>query len=322
MTSWAWQRRNEGNEVPGDGFNIPKVPDFLNFARATSEVGWARNACTSFFERTNRDLKQADLRTGSGGRPGGHTTNVLVRGSRLEEQKAQQGPSRDSSRRGTVNGPLAKHRKRSSARCTAAWSFSDAASELRLDAGSLEAQVVSATGAGAAPELHIACRTLFRRHGGNKATYLSCGNSVALTSGTYARIACVITLEGGAPGLVVHHYKPIGDSGRHPECGFRWFTLDTTSAAKVGLSEVHRREHVVEIKDSAVRSAGDTTEHYLLNPGAFYYAGRVLGDAGVWSSCPRDLCTGRVRHPAATPTQAADNMQVECPMCGLKFTWL
>ena len=304
-----------GSEIPGDGFNIPKVHDFLCLAEVMAEVGWPRNACTSFFERTNKALKDADRRVRRDDRHGEHALDVLIRGGRLEMQHAEAAS--------TAPGGGAKRQKRCPASGVGllgdAGVWRDAAAAVKLDPAALEAAVRAELGVGAAAAVEICRGAVAYLAGADKAVVLSAGHSVLLSNAhqhKYARICCLVVGSGGEVSAVVNYYKANGSSGRHPECGLLWFRR-SAAVHSVPLVDIMRREHIVAVAKGYTPAGPGSEDHaqFPLDPGV--RDGGVRGAADIWSSCPRDLCSGRVRCPEGGPGAPA-----ECAGCGLRFRWL
>ena len=307
------------SEVPGDGFNIPKVHDFLNYARVIREIGWPLNACTSFFERMNKNLKQADRLTRRDDLHGQHAVDVLVRNGRLEMQHAAAAAPDAGAMR------AAKRHRSAPCGCEglgAGAVFLDSAAASGCSPEELESELRVLLGVPAGGEVDV-CRsaTLYYPGNGGQGTMLSAGHSVRLRAGgMYAYICCLLVDPSGRVVLAAKRYVSIG---RHPECSLKWFHRDE-DIHLVPLENVERREHLVEIAPGARPAAGGpggkfdaAAAQYLLNTSLFYYKEKVRGAENVWSSCPREMCAGKVQRP-----QLGQGSMVACAQCGLVFPWL
>jgi hypothetical protein len=319
----------------GDGFNIPKVHDFLNFARSIRQLGWARNGCTSFFERTNKALKEADRRVRRDDLRGEHAADVLVRGGRLELQHAES--SGDS---GSVGAGTKRQKKREASGVGLLGDLSvwrDTVGATGADAQRLERQIRERLRVGQAAAVKV-CRGANVDLNGS-AGILAAGHSVllgpcsdqpgstaALTGSayahSYARVYCIVVAPvSGAVKVAVQFYKAVPvNNGRHPECNLRWFRR-STGVHIIPLADVKRREHFVEISAAQATGGGgeaDGKAQFLLNPGSFYFSEKVRSARdGVYSTCPRDLCRGTVACPEGGVGAIAT-----CGVCSLEFRWL
>ena len=278
------------NEVPGDGFNIPKVHDFLNFTRVIREIGFAKNACTSSFERQNKNIKSADRLVRRDNLHGRHAEEILVVATRLDLQKS----SAESADGPSEGNPQQK-------RDSIGVSFLDP-SDVRIRA---------ALGVAAAAPVRVAAGCLLRST--FKSSVLRPGHSCRLLTGMYALVEALVVEPGGEVKLICRFYTRASSataSGRHPEIPLRHFKLEDTVHV-VQLRAVSRREHVVSIASSV---AGE--DQYLLNSGLFYYEEKVRRDTDVFCSCPRPGCRGQVACPRNLESK------VTCGFCHLQFTWM
>jgi hypothetical protein len=282
----AAARRAPGDEVPGDGFNIPKAHDFLNFTRVIREIGFAKNACTSSFERQNKNIKSADRLVRRDNLRGRHAEEILIVATRLDLQKS----SADSADGGSDGNPQQK-------RDSIGISFLDP-SDVRIRA---------ALGVAAAAPVRIAAGCLLRCS--SKSSVLRPGHSCRLLTGIYVLVEALVVERGGEVKLVCRFFTSASSataSGRHPEIPLRYFKLED-AVRVVQLCP----EHIVSIASSV---AGEG--QYLLNSGLFYYEEKVRRDTDVFSSCPRPGCRGQVACPRSLESK------VTCGFCHLQFTWM
>jgi hypothetical protein len=311
-----------GDLLPGDGFNIPKVHDFLNYAEVIRQCGSPLNCSTSYFERTNKALKEADRHTRRDDRSGAHNVDLLVRGGRLEEQLSRSAP---------VGGGMSRKCSRTAASHgrghidpdSAAWLR--AADALGEDASALAVQALTALGAAAGGAAVEVCGAVRLERGAGRATVLLCaGHAVSLTAEAaaaaapvrYVQVVAPVIGVGGSVAILARPFVRIG-AGAHPETGLPWLKKGLTLEL-VELRHVERREHIVPIHGSAhaTRASVGGAQQYMYNPGTFYWKERVRKATGVWSSCPRNLCNARIQCPPGGPGSVAT-----CGACSLEFRW-
>ena len=215
--------------------------------------------------------------------------------------------------------------------CFAFWNFASAARAVGAGPADLQERVRAAVGTGdgpAAAGARVRVRALLGGgDGGGSAggsSMLGSGHSAALVDGRHVHICCFVVHRSGAVSAAVRFYRPVARGGvelKHPECRLPWFRR-SQSLHLVPMRDIKRREHIVKIGCDATAAGVDLGDHsqFVLNPGIFYLSEAVRSARDVWSSCPRDLCGGRVRHPAASG--GGHGAVVQCPQCGLQFRWL
>ena len=237
------------------------------------------NACTSFLERQNKAIKEADRLCRRDDRYGRHARDVLLIASRAELQPSSEG--------GDVSGGGGAARQDRRDSIGVGWldagvdagddTWRESVRSIEEDPATFASRVRQTIGATAASRVRICRGALLRFVSGS--VVLSVAHSCLLTNGRFGLVSALVCLSGGEVRVVVKYYAAATGStpdGRHAEIALRHLTLGDYLHAHA-LANVERREHILRIASSCADE-----EQYLLDTGLFHYSEKVRRDKDVY----------------------------------------
>ena len=248
-------------------------------SRVLREIGFAMNACTSFLERQNKAIKEADRLCRRDDRYGRHARDVLLIASRAELQPSSEG--------GDVSGGGGAARQDRRDSIGVGWldagvdagddTWRESVRSIEEDPATFASRVRQTIGATAASRVRICRGALLRFVSGS--VVLSVAHSCRLTNGRFGLVSALVCLSGGEVRVLVKYYAAATGStpdGRHAEIALRHLTLGDYLHAHA-LANVERREHILRIASSCADE-----EQYLLDTGLFHYSEKVRRDKDVY----------------------------------------